>query len=164
MINIEHSLRMELIGVYVRLTNAYCIASEGVLEQLKKVKMKAFDVPLVQSTIGFSDQVGNLCVGNKNGLLVPEIITDQEYEDIVKQMPNGVKVVKVKEKLSALGNCIACNDSVALVHPDLEDETVAVLEEILQVEVYKTRLAGNPLVGNYCVLNNNAGYTYSKCN
>ncbi len=27
------------------------------------------------------------------------------------------------ERLSALGNCIACNDYVALIHPDIDRET-----------------------------------------
>lgn len=31
-----------------------------------------------------------------------------------------MKVQRVEERLSALGNVIACNDYVALVHPDLD--------------------------------------------
>lgn len=33
-------------------------------------------------------------------------------------LPDTVKVQRVEERLSALGNCIACNDYVALVHTD----------------------------------------------
>jgi translation initiation factor 6 (eIF-6) len=29
-------------------------------------------------------------------------------------------VQRIDERLSALGNCIACNDYVALVHPDID--------------------------------------------
>lgn len=36
---------------------------------------------------------------------------------------------RIDERLSALGNCIACNDYVALIHPDIDKET----EEIVQV-------------------------------
>ena len=32
----------------------------------------------------------------------------------------SVKIQRVEERLSALGNVIACNDYVALVHPDLD--------------------------------------------
>jgi hypothetical protein len=31
-----------------------------------------------------------------------------------------VKIQRVEERLSALGNVVACNDYVALVHPDLD--------------------------------------------
>ena len=35
-------------------------------------------------------------------------------------LPDSVKIQRVEERLSALGNVIACNDYVALVHPDLD--------------------------------------------
>jgi translation initiation factor 6 len=62
-----------------------------------------------------------LCVsGNKNGLLVPSTTTDQELQHIRNSLPDAVHVQRVEERLSALGNVIACNDYVALVHPDLD--------------------------------------------
>ncbi len=38
-----------------------------------------------------------------------------------------MKVQRVEERLSALGNVIACNDYVALVHPDLDKVLLIVL-------------------------------------
>ena len=35
-------------------------------------------------------------------------------------LPDEVKIQRVEEKLSALGNVVSCNDYVALVHPDLD--------------------------------------------
>jgi len=107
--------------------------------------------------------IGRMTAGNKNGLLVPDSITEEEMTEISSQMPSGVKICKVPEKLSALGNCIVCNDKVALVHPDLEAETVSVIEEVLNVEVYRANVAGNALVGSYMVLTNTAGLTHPKC-
>ena len=46
-------------------------------------------------------------------------------------MPSTVKIVKVQEKLSALGNTIVCNDRVALIHPDLDAETELIISEVL---------------------------------
>ena len=40
---------------------------------------------------------------------------------------------RVEERLSALGNVIACNDYVALVHPDLDRETEEILADVLKV-------------------------------
>lgn len=59
-------------------------------------------------------------IGNKNGLLVPNTTTDIELQHIRNSLPDSVKVQRVEERLSALGNVIACNDYVALVHPDLD--------------------------------------------
>lgn len=61
-----------------------------------------------------------MCIGNKNGLLVPNSTTDTELQHIRNALPESVKVQRIEERLSALGNVIACNDYVALVHPDLD--------------------------------------------
>ena len=58
--------------------------------------------------------------GNKNGLLLPNTTTDQELAHIRNSLPDKVQVQRIEERLSALGNCIACNDYVALVHPDVD--------------------------------------------
>lgn len=61
-----------------------------------------------------------MITGNKNGLLVPSSTTDQELQHIRNSLPDSVKIQRVEERLSALGNVITCNDYVALVHPDLD--------------------------------------------
>lgn len=59
-------------------------------------------------------------LGNRHGLLVPNTTTDQELQHLRNSLPDSVKLQRVEERLSALGNVIACNDYVALVHPDLD--------------------------------------------
>lgn len=60
---------------------------------------------------------------NRKGLLVPTSTTDQELQHLRNSIPDAVKIQRIEERLSALGNVICCNDHVALVHPDLERET-----------------------------------------
>ena len=43
-----------------------------------------------------------------------------EVQHLRNSLPDEVVVKCVDERLSALGNCIACNDHVALTHPDLD--------------------------------------------
>ena len=56
-----------------------------------------------------------MTVGNRHGLLVPNSTTDQELQQIRNSLPDSVRIQRVEERLSALGNVIACNDYVALV-------------------------------------------------
>jgi translation initiation factor 6 len=78
-----------------------------------------------------------MTAGNKNGLLLPMSTSDDELESIKKYLPESVKIMKVDEKLSALGNCIVCNDHVALIHPDLDKDTEDIIADVLKVEVYR---------------------------
>ena len=60
---------------------------------------------------------------NRKGLLVPTSTTDQELQHLRNSIPDAVKIQRIEERLSALGNVICCNDHVALIHPDVERET-----------------------------------------
>ena len=44
----------------------------------------------------------------------------KELQHLRNSLPDSVKIRRVEERLSALGNVIACNDYVALVHPDID--------------------------------------------
>lgn len=77
-------------------------------------------IPVVHISLAGCRIIGRMCVGNKHGLLVPNTTFDTELQHIRNTLPDSVKVQRIEERLSALGNVIACNDYVALVHPDLD--------------------------------------------
>merc|ERR1711920_657958 len=77
-------------------------------------------------------------------------------------LPEKVKVQKVDERMSALGNVIACNDYVALVHADLDKETEEVIADTLKVETFRATIAQNVLVGSYAVLTNQGGLVHAS--
>ena len=125
------------IGVFAKLTNKYCLTALGASQNFYSIfeAELAEHIPVVQTSIGGMRILGRLTVGNKNGLIVPSSTTDQELLHLRNALPEGVLIQRVEERLSALGNCIAANDHVALIHTELDRETEEIVQDVLGVEV-----------------------------
>lgn len=152
------------VGVFSKLTNSYCLVAIGGSENFYSVFEAELSetIPVVHMSVAGCRIIGRMTVGNKNGLLVPSSTTDTELQHIRNSLPDTIKVQRVEERLSALGNVIACNDYVALVHPDLDRDTEEILADTLDVEVFRQTVAGNVLVGSYTALSNRGGLVHPK--
>ena len=104
------------IGVFARLTNAYClVAIGGSANFYSTFEAELADViPVVHCSIAGTRLVGRLTVGNRHGLLVPSTTTDQELQHLRNSLPESVAIQRVEERLSALGNVIACNGKLMI--------------------------------------------------
>ena len=106
----------------------------------------------VATTVGGSDTVGSLAVGNENGVLVSNRVTNRETERIEAAVDGPV--VELPGKINAAGNVVLANDYGAYVHPDLTREAVQAVKDALDVPVLRGDLGGVNTVGTAAVANN----------
>lgn len=152
------------VGVFSKLTNTYCLVAVGGSENF----YSAFEaelgdsVPVVHASVAGCRILGRLVAANRHGLLLPAATTDGELQHIRNALPDTVRVRRADERLSALGNVVACNDHVALVHPDLDRDTEELLADTLQLEVFRHTVGGSALVGSYAALSNRGGLLHPR--
>lgn len=141
------------IGVFILATENYTIVPKSRPITNKTLIERTLRVEIVETNIGESFIIGVLAAGNSHGLVVPEFATDEEIENIKRNL--DINVDRVPGKINALGNTILVNDDVALVHPGFSEEAIKIIKNNLKVDVYRGNIAESHLVGSVAIATNN---------
>ena len=140
------------VGAYGIATDRFMFASSNMSEKAMDVIQRAFNIPLVQSTVATLDAVGLVAVANSNGILVPYTTTDEELAEL--RATSEVPVDWIDDKMTALGNIIAANDHGALCHPDFDAKARQKIADVLAIEVVPGTIARLPIVGANSIVTN----------
>ncbi len=142
-----------LIGVYLTANNSYILFPRLLLKPLIKKFKSVFDVPLYPITVNNSNLIGVYTVSNKYGIIVPNIMKDEEV-GALKSYLNGSATVGVLKSIdNAFGNLILCNDKGAIISSLLKDNQREI-EDVLNVEVEVYEFANTYLPGSISLTNN----------
>ena len=82
------------VGVFCKLTNAYCLVASGGSENFYSVFESELGqhIPVVHATFAGMKITGRMCAGNSKGLLVANQTTDDELLAVRNMLPDSVKI------------------------------------------------------------------------
>jgi translation initiation factor 6 len=147
------------IGVFATCTETMVLLPPHAPPRLVADMEHALQVKAVQTPIAETSLLGCLAAGNSKGFLFSPYTLDSELQRLeefacTEGLPVQLCRLPRGDPMTAAGNIILANDSVALINPDLSEQTVAVVKETLGVEVYKGTLGGLKTVGMAAVATN----------
>lgn len=143
--------------MYIYASEDYALVPPGTEEKAKQLIAEVLAVERVgEITLLSTRLLGVLLAGNKNGLLLPRMVTEEEQKR-VKEIVGDVNVAVLKAKENALGNLLASNSKAAVVYPYMDQEALRVVRDTLEVEVVKTTVCGSSVVGSVVVVTDRGG-------
>jgi len=142
-----------VVGVYLSGNNSCIFHPPTILKSTLKNFKNTFEEPLYPLTINNSNLLGVYMVSNKSGIIIPNIIRDDELA-LLNSVVNGeMNIGIIKSIDNAFGNLILCNDKGAIISTFLK-KNKAEIEDILNVETVVYDFAGSNLPGSISLTNN----------
>ncbi|MEM5794606.1 MAG: translation initiation factor IF-6 [Candidatus Aenigmatarchaeota archaeon] len=123
------------LGIYGKACDKFCLLGSFIPLNLRKKIEEFLKVKVYPVTLSRTDLVGIFCSFNSNGIVVPKIVTEKEF-DFLKQLEKdfSVNLGIVKTKFTALGNLILCNDKGAIISKLFSRKEKEKIEDLLGVE------------------------------
>ncbi len=140
------------IGIFSFANEQIAVLPAGVSQKKQDVYRNSLRVEVFGIGIADSRLVGIYLAGNSNAILVPYITTKDELK-LLKS--TGASFVVVKEKRTALGNIVLCNDYGAVLDPRLKTSTVEAIDKALKVPHSTSTIGGLPHIGALATASNN---------
>ena len=134
--------------------NSYILFPRLLLKPLIKKLKSVFDKPLFPITVNNSNLIGVYTASNKYGIIVPNIMKDEEIDDLKTYLRDSAKIRVLKSIDNAFGNLILCNDKGAIISSLLKSKRKEI-EDTLNVEVVVYEFADSYLPGSIALANNN---------
>ncbi len=139
------------VGVYLSvvgdiLFHPHSLSNEAIheLESIFELEMHPF-------MVGGSSLIGSLLKGNRKGIAVADIATEDELDELT----SFGDVVVMQSGVNAAGNLVECNDVGAVVSPVIPPgpNGLEMIGEVLGVNAVRSKVAGHDTVGSMLVAN-----------
>jgi translation initiation factor 6 len=147
-----------VLGVFALCTDELVFVPNDVSPETVKELEESLGAVACRTSVSGSSIVGSLMRGNNTGIMVAGFILEKELRAIRKH----IKAARLTEELNAAGNLILANDTAALVHPDLSEKSIKIIQKTLGVEVKRGTLGGLKTVGMAGIATNKGVLVHPK--
>lgn len=137
------------IGLYAFANDKFILLGREVPEEHEKELKDVFKVPVHRITIAGTSMIGVFVAGNNEKILVPEIIFDEEKEELDSL---GIPYETFETRLTCLGNNIVIGKTI-LANPEFTDAQAKKIGEAFNLPVAKQKIGGVNAVGSMVTIN-----------
>lgn len=142
------------IGMFIKTNNEVTMLPVDSMKKVDDAVETTLKTKIVKISMGDSNLLGVYIAMNSNGVILPNIVK-QEEADALKKM--GLNVYISSGKFNAYGNNIAVNDNGGVINPNIEKEDSKKIADTLGVELVPMLIANFSTVGSACIATN-TGY------
>lgn len=138
------------VGVYLSVVGDVLFVPRNLEAEIVEEIESSFEMEAHRFLVGGSALLGSLVRGNRKGLAVADIAT----QDDLDELSSFGDVVVMESGVNAAGNLIECNDNGAVVSTTIPELGAEMISDVLGVKVARTEVAGHNTVGSMIVANN----------
>ncbi|MFH1785663.1 MAG: translation initiation factor IF-6 [Candidatus Micrarchaeota archaeon] len=142
------------IGMFIKSNNEITMLPIDSMKKIEDMIQERLKTKTVKIGMGDSNLLGIYIAMNSNGIILPNIVKEEEVA-VLKKI--GLNVHISTDKYNAHGNNIAVNDNGGIINPNIEKEDAKKIADVLGVELVPTTIAGFSTVGSSCIATN-SGY------
>ncbi|MFH1520429.1 MAG: translation initiation factor IF-6 [Candidatus Micrarchaeota archaeon] len=149
------------IGMFIKTNNEVTMLPVDSMKKVDDAVDTILKTKTVKISMGDSNLLGIYIVMNSNGIILPNIVKQEEV-DILKKI--GLNVHISSGKFNAHGNNIAVNDKGGIINPNIEKEDAKKIADTLGVELVPMKIADFSTVGSACIATNTGYLAHFKAN
>ena len=138
------------VGVYLSVVGDVLFIPRNLEEDIAEEIESSFEMETHKFLIGGSALLGSLVRGNRRGVAVADIATQEDLDEL----SSFGDVVVLESGVNAAGNLMECNDRGAVVSTTIPPLGAEMISDVLGVNVVRTEIAGHNTVGSMIVANN----------
>ena len=152
----------EFIGAFASPTDRRIFVGKNITNSNKRVISDTLNAEIIDMTIGGSNLIGIFMRGNSKGMILSNLITENEMR-ILKDANLNMNISILDSPLNAIGNNIIANDKIAFINDEYDDKSFAIIEKTLGVKAIRSDIGGFKTVGANNILTNKGAVLNNRC-